>query len=366
MGNIIDNAAGSWLALVLTAATGAAGGCLILFLILVRSPEKIEIWVSLLWRAAARFELLFRGAHRRYVKHDLQGRLTAFAKAINAEVPQIDASSVRVDWIDPKSDRTSFLEQGKVVIRLRRDDRNERNFVHGAYWFVSASLLPRVKRYISQSQRKSLDLYVTSKLIEREKTSVRALFLDEYLHREAGDPTTAISQLINTYAIIDRSGFFYPVLLQELAFVGDKVFGNLRDAKIITEINALISHLERTAQRVIGNEVDLEFCGEYCRYGIVIVGKSIKLAAHGSSPYANYICNTLVPLRAETLYLIGHADNAKYFDEVCDQIADHFEVFRRRELEVTLYRSDGSNIRVRNVMITLRSPHASIIQASYS
>src|SRR5438552_333653 len=163
---------------ILKYALPRAGPVVLLLLALLFFPEKIEAWSALLWKLLNRFGRLFKGAHRRYVKHDLQGRVNDFVKSLRREVPAIGATKLRLEWVDPSVPRKSFIENETVVLRLRRNDPADQNFVHGAYLFVSGMLLRRPKRYLSPSQRDAIDLFVCSKLLEREKPAVVEAFLD--------------------------------------------------------------------------------------------------------------------------------------------------------------------------------------------
>ena len=117
----------------------------------------------------------------------------------------------------------------------------------------------KVKRYVSPSQRQAIDLYVTTRLLEREKPGVVVYFLDEYLHKNLDDPATKTAQYYDRLAKIDRGGLFYPIFLQELDFLGNKVFGKRQDDKIVAEVNSLVDFLEPIATRPIGQDTRFKF-----------------------------------------------------------------------------------------------------------
>lgn len=335
----------------------------VMLLLLLLNPEKIEKWSALLWHLLNGFGTLFKGAHKQYVKHDLQGRVNEFAKGLSGDAPFLAGSRVQIEWMDSEVTKRSFLHEGKVILRLRRDDPEDINFVHGAYMFVSTSLVAKVKRYISPSQRQAVDLYVTTKLLEREKESVRGLFLDQYLHPKTEEPDAKIGSYFDVFAKIDRGGFFYPVLLQELDFLGDKVFGKRRDDKIIAEVNSLIEFLEPIAGRKVGDEGDLTFEQDYCRFGIVIVGKPLKLALSGADIYINYIKSRLIPQKIETVYIRGRWENKHVLDTICEEFADSYEKFRTRRFKMVL-RYSGELIERDQYLVVLRMKGTTIFQPS--
>ncbi len=337
---------------ILGALTAASGlGALFVFLLL--NPEKIEKWSALVWRGLAAFKTVFRGAHKQYIKHDLQGRINEFAKGLQGEAPYLSETRVQVEWIDADVTRKSFLEDGKVILRLRRDDREEMNFVHGGYMFVSTSLLAKTKRYISPSQSQAIDLYVTTKLFEKEKAAVVGVFLEEYLHTQVGETGSKLANYYDSMAKLDKSGLFYPVLLQELDFLGAKVFGRRQDDKIISEVNSLIEFLAPIASRKIGDEGDLDFERDYCCFAIMIVGKPGRLAEAGAQPYITFVKTQLAPRNIETIYVLGRQENRAVLDLVSSGLETSYERLRSRRSKVTL-RYDDQEVERDQYLIVLR------------
>src|SRR5690606_35469806 len=105
------------------------------------------------------------------VTHDLQGRVNEFVRKLRREVPGLENAKLRVEWVDEPLTRKAFLDRGEMILRLRRDDPHDSNFIHGSYLFVSQMLLNQAKRYVSPSQREALDLFVCSRLLQGENKS---------------------------------------------------------------------------------------------------------------------------------------------------------------------------------------------------
>ena len=144
-------------------------GPLVFILFLVLIPEKIEKWSALLWKFLGKLGNIFSFAHKRYVRHDLQGRVNDFCRRLRRLAPYISDEKLQIEWVEPSATRESIIADGMIVLRLRKDDPQDHNFVHGAFIFVSGMLLRKVKRYISMSQKQAIDLVVCSKLIQEEK-----------------------------------------------------------------------------------------------------------------------------------------------------------------------------------------------------
>jgi hypothetical protein len=159
------------------------------------------------------------------VKHDLQSRINTFVKRNLTGVPGMVGNRVEIEFVDDTDiTRESFLRGDAVILRMRRDDPEDHNFVRGAYQFVSTSLLYKAKRYISPSQRDAIDLFVTHQLLRKEKPHVIGYFTETYLH-EMLDQDPRKMGYFDSFAIIHERGQFYTIFLQELDFLGTKVFG---------------------------------------------------------------------------------------------------------------------------------------------
>jgi hypothetical protein len=337
------------------------GGGLLLAIVIAllpNAPAAIENWAALVWKVIYK---IFRVGHRRYVKLDLESKVNDFVQRLAKEVPAVGDTRCSIEWVGPNLDRAAFLREGKVVVRLRKDDRREDNFIHGAHMYVATSLLHGVKRYLSQSQRESIDLFVTLKLLEREKVHLREIFLDEYVHPRASK-SEKLGPLLEVSEEIDRSGLYFPLLLQELHFLGNKVFGHPQSAVIIGEVSDLYEYLGDRAIRKTSDEAEEKyFARNYCKMAIVIVGKSAKIAGGGGT-WTRYIQRELVPAGIESVYLVGAVYNADVIREVAASLAASYETYRECQEESILRDSQGSEFRAMTHLLVLRKHGAVAIQ----
>ncbi|MDP2207787.1 MAG: hypothetical protein Q8K98_03300 [Bacteroidota bacterium] len=333
------------------------GGATILgaiILLLFLNPEKFEKWVALLWKLSDKIGVLVKVAHKQYVKHDLQSSVNSYLKRRTKDMPGLEAKGVRVEWVDAKINKQSFLEGNNVIVRLRRQDSNDQNFVRAACLFVSTSLLYKVKRYLSPSQAEATDLFVSMKLIEEEKPQIVDVFLEEYLHKSVTPKDSKIGKYFDKYSVMQKGGYFFPVYLQELHFLGQKMFGNRQDSTIHTEVDSLINYLEKLAQRKIGDtSMPLDFVKEYCRFGLVIVGKPSKLIV-SIDPYVNFIKKGIASSNIETLYVLGLADNEEKIKQICEEVLESFDVLCERKFQKVLRYTDHSIERL-HYLAVLRS-----------
>lgn len=65
---------------LLVGVLSSGGVALFLAVLLVMNPEKVERWAALLNKGLSKLGWIFKSAHKRYVKHDLQARINSFTK----------------------------------------------------------------------------------------------------------------------------------------------------------------------------------------------------------------------------------------------------------------------------------------------
>lgn len=312
---------------------------------ILNNPEKVEKWLALLWKVLLKLNIAARFAHKKYTLHDFQGRVNQFVKHHSKEMPGFQVKQVKLDWIERDIKREAFLEADRVVVRVRRNDLHHENFVKAVYLFVSTSLLYRAKRYISPPQGRAIDLFVSAEIFREQKPEIVDHFLEQYLHPQIDDGSEKVTTYFEQFDILSKAGLFFPVFLQEMDHLGQKVFGNRRSQDIVTEVQGLIDFLETLALRRVGDEqVDLNFVQHYCRFAIVIVGKQAKIT-QSVTPYVNFVREGLHNYNLDTVYLIGRLENEERIKLICKELADIYDlVATKRVAKVLLYGEERRKI----------------------
>jgi len=335
----------------------------VLLIILLFFPEKIEKWSALLWKLLSLTGRICGFAKKRYIKHDLQGRVNDFVRRLRKASPGCFNDKLELEWVDSDIKRAAFLADGRVVLRLRSNDPHDHNFVHGSYLYISKCLLRKTKQYLSSPQKVAIDLFASSKLIKEEKPAVIEYFLNEYLHPLTSDPVSKQAKLIDDFAVIDRAGYFFPLFIQELEYIGDKVFGRKRDQMIVNEVYNLIDFLKPLSERRIGDETDLDFNGNYCKFAIVIVGKPAKLLI-SIEPYVYFINRKIIPTKVDTIYIVGRKENKSKLDQLCSEFSEKYECVRNLTTETSIRFNDHTELALQYVVVLRRKGSELIVPSN--
>lgn len=329
---------------------GLLAGIIIYWLLF---PEKAEKVSSQLYRISRKF---WKGAERKYITHDIQSHVNDYVNGfLSQKIKNFMPLNVKVDWIDENQTEESFISNNKLVIRMRSSDNQNKNLVNASMVFISQNLLHKAKHYISGRQKRSIDLFVANKLFETQREDIVKQFIEDFLLEETDDKK--IAELFDKYDSIDVAGIFFPVFLEEMGFLGEKVFANKKDVVIVQEVGGLIDFLKKHSDRIVGSDNNQPiFQGKYCRFGIVIVGRSLKMEKEGQRPYINHI-KTLCENNAETIYLIAAEKNEDFVREISTSsllTKENFDVYNEIKYRATIHKQDGTDLPVNNYLLVLR------------
>lgn len=332
---------------------GITPGLIILFLVyLLFYPEKFEKLSSIIWKY---LRLVYKGAEKKYITHDIQSRVNDYiSSSLSKELVGFSPVKLKVEWVDEDQSEEEFISKGKIVLRMRKSDNQNKNFVNASMVFVAQNLLRKAKCYISARQKESIDLFACKKIFEKEKHEILDQFVQDFLLVKNDDKK--IANYFERYDFIDKAGLFFPVFVQEMTFLGEKVFAKKRESAIIKEVNELIEFLLKYSQRKIGEENNsLEFTGSYCRFAIIIIGRSRKIISEGKDPYVNRL-KKLADCGAESLYLIGNYKNEQFIHNIIESMTNSkFFMFNSKKYKAVLNYEDGSSRDVKNYLVVLRS-----------
>lgn len=323
------------------------------------NPEKSEKWLSITfgWLTKA-----FNVGEKQYAALDVQGRVNEFVKDLRVKSPHVADVGVKIAWVESAEKESPLRDEGRLVIRMRRHEDQDRNFVQASMVFIATEFLSKTKKYLSKSQAESLDLFFAKELFEREKPHIADKFFDEYFAPAVDN--AKVADLLERYGMVERVGLFFPVLVQELEHLGQKVYFKPKKEAIIGEVNRFIGFLEDYANRTVGDTTTpTNFGGAYLRCGIVIIAKRYKREVIGDiEPYLKYV-DTLLERKIETVYLIGSAeeDNVQFVENITAEACSRFGVELSCEpttVEADIRRGNGERYHTQNHIVALRSRDA--------
>lgn len=319
--------------------------------------EEIQKYSVFFWKIV---RIFWKKAEKKIVSNDIEGRVNKFTKSLKKEIPNFEPIGVQIQWVEEGESPSEFFSDGRLIIRMREHRNQNKNFVYGSMVFISKCVLTKAKRYVSKTQKESLDLFIGKKLFEKEKPQVIDQFFEDFFSPKMD--IEKVAELVEKYNVIDKAALFFPVLVQELTFLGEKVFWKRRDDIIITEVNRLVDYLEDYANREVGKEeLPKYFDGVYCRCSIVIISKYFRRELRDIDLYTNHI-DSLTSQAIENVYIIGPAskDNIQFITSVVRNIEQRglLETYTEPRVYKAEIKSGGKRRVVDDYILLLRNPNA--------
>jgi len=330
--------------------------CIVIVIYLFLHPEKAMKWAGII---AWLISFVWRKAEYVSIKMELQSKINSFVGSLESNTT-IQFPRVSIKW-EARGDSELVWEEDEVIIVMRDRKHKTKNFVHAAYFFTSEILLRKSKRHLSKTQKISLDLFATKKILEQESRAATEQFMADYFSPKI-EEIDRIREFIGKYLKIDKKGVFFPVLIQELISLGNKVFLSKPTTEVIEEVNMLIDFLERFSQREDGDKrTPEEFIGRYSRCAIKIVASKSVRERGDTTGHRQRIAEA-IRKGFENIYLIGNSDhnNKEFMRRVAKGTIQEFEYIQQvRDFEfMGQTKREGIIRNVPTFLVHLHNPNA--------
>ena len=330
--------------------------CFVFFIYFLKNPNQWLIFASKLYIF---FSIFKKSLSKKVVSLDIEGRVNSFTDILKNEIPNNEFPKIKIEWIGEEEKLDSFIQKGKLVIRMHQHYNQNKNIVSASMIFISNSILRKTKIYLAKYQKESVDLFIGKKLFEKIKPSIlEDQFFEDFLIKEMND--SRINELIKKYNLIDKFGLFYPVLIQELNFLGIKCFENFASNKqiIINEANLLINFLFEFSNRIEGETTRNIFEGKFCRCSVTIISTIEARELNQKQKYVNYL-EKLISKKIENIYILGpgNTDNKKFIDAICEIIIKkyNYEKFLNKIFKGEILLKTNIKKIVETYLVVLRS-----------
>lgn len=336
---------------------GSGTTLLVILYLFLKYPDSVQKYLSsVVWLIT----YFWKRADYIAIKQEVQGKINSFVDDLHLNTTATNFTKVKIVWANENDrERINFEDYETIIVMRDRKSRNK-NFIHAAYFYTSKVLLNRSKKYLSPSQKKSLDLFATKRLLDTQSKAAIEEFMNNYFIPSIENED--VKDYIKQYQNIEEVGLFFPVLIQELTYLGNKALlsdGNDKD-KAIKEVKSLISFLKDFSEREVGDDnVRDTFIGELTRCSIKIVASRQSREKNNILPQKERICRT-ANAGCENIYLIGSAqkENKKFMNSVVVAVlGDGKNLQKEKELDfkgrITIR---GEKIPTKTYFIHLHNP----------
>jgi len=309
---------------------------LFLFFLWVKYPDNVKIVLSQIWCALSFIFKKWAGRH--YVKSHLEATLGKKIEKINKEVQGLDADKIKIVLVQ-NATRETFIKERTLVIRLQHKENHYENLVNVAVIYAENFLYSKLELHLNNDQRTSINLYTAKSLLkDRGEAALQFLHKNYYL------PVAKNNETIQTYfeklEKIDNRGLFYNVFVQEMVFLGNKVYFKKKPEGIDNEVKEFVDFLENFAQRERG-EVSIKktFPGTNIKMAFILVALKEKRELGMLDNYVRY-AEDLLSQGMESIYALGWAKNVSFVGEVATAIKK--QITNLAEINRIFYKSKST------------------------
>ena len=268
---------------------------------LYKNPDQFQKWAGMIAWAVTWF---YEKADYFAIQNEFEGRMNGFVSDLETNsVTQLPRARIK---FAASGEKEEFIWEERSAILIMRDRKHRtRNFVHAAYFYTTEILLRKSKLHLSKKQKESLDLFTTKKILDRTYAAAVEQFMIDYFspHVEKNED---VRTSIAAYDEIFKKGLYFSILIQELTYLGHKVFLKKPTGEVVSEIDALVNFLQNYAKREDHDYRTPDiFIGKYMRCAIRIVAARETRERGDTEGHKTNLCRTFRD-GFENIYIIGN------------------------------------------------------------
>lgn len=219
---------------------------------------------------------LLRKFQREAVRSCIQGRVNIVVNSLEGEMPAGSIKPLEIIYVN-SSQREAFIREGKVFVRIRPVEDQDRNFINVIQLYLGQVLLPNSRKLLSEEQEKSVIYLTAYKLLKTRGTVAEKLHDDYYL------PDVKRSGKIKVYfekgREVDERGLFFSVVLR-IVEEGAKAM-RFERGDLKKEFDCVLEHICNFVKELkkIGGEKDNDFWrygGDGVSFSLLLVADPLK------------------------------------------------------------------------------------------
>lgn len=248
--------------------------------ILVKNPDKIERWGSILFKVGA---YISKKSEKQYMATNIQASIKDGVKKLGAD-GNVLSYGLEIKWIEEETAEVD-LKGNNVIVMMKHFKSQSRNLAKVISLYVPKALLPISRKYINPNLVIGLDYTISRNLLENNPPAL-TYFIDE----EKEKITCDVREILNLIGPINSSGRLSRILISE--YQGLSGLHPMESNEDIWKetINLLkIIHAFDTAEPGVESDGGGMLSGEYIKMTMVPVGNIETLYSHGILKHLKFI-----------------------------------------------------------------------------
>lgn len=291
----------------------------VLFVVKPEWANRISILVLSIFKP-------FKWARKETVLRSFEFNLKRKTEQLNKEFgTEIFSHGIKVKWADSNTTRESFIQNGKVVVKLDYHEDRHRTFALATMGYVHRGLLPVARQYIPEVILESASLLITRRLLSEYNVESLNFFVSDILaplFKEKPD----VKEKYNHLVALENRAMFAQIFIPEIYRLGNMLYPNPIDSKLITsEVELFINFLYTIATKEQNQDVPLNLKSKLFSIRIVLVARYEVISEHGLSPYRKRIVEGISE-GYRHIYVLAFGSNERRLRKIIESFVDNTKV----------------------------------------
>jgi hypothetical protein len=295
------------LILILTSGFTAA---FLLFLYLLKNPEKVEKWGSILYKIGA---YVSEKSEKRYMATNIQYTINEARKELGLGGDVI-SYGLNVKWTEENSVEID-LKENNVIVMLKPFGSQSKNLANVISLYIPNTLLPKARKYVDDYLMKGIDYIFGKNFLIKNPTA-----LDYYVDNESKNHTAKIKEYINKIDKLNESGKLSRILVQEFKNFNTLYPQDPSEFQKEDSIN-LFNTIYQFEILDPGESIDGAgiHISENFKMAVVPVGRSQTLIDSGIEKHLIFILEH-IPKGIKNFYIVGAGVNIRYAKSLTERV----------------------------------------------
>ncbi len=272
---------------------------------IIKDPNKVDKYIALVTRPVF---LITNWWSKKYIGAEVSYQVTEFFnRHIIRNIANHPNVKIEINWV--LDDKDPILkEDNTLIVCLKRDKDQTRNILKAAETTIPIITYSNLRLNIKKYVAKSIDLVslrnLAKKLGNHGRYAYKKYFLDPNLVEDERIP-----ELYQKLVEIDNRGYFVPIFLNELEYIGDGLFAEGDTNDYSDEIVGFMEYLIQIARIEVGDEVkQWSYFSKLFNAGIILLANNERMIKKGVKPYLDRITKGLKQGH-ESIYILSEENS---------------------------------------------------------
>lgn len=270
-----------WINQIIALLTGSGITLLALLTLLAINPDRIDKWISNLYRLGAFFS---KRSELRYMATNIQNSIEDKRKKLGADNSVI-SYDLEINWTKEESAEVDLIEN-RVIVMMMPFKSQQKNLARVIALYIPRALLPESRRYVNPNLMKGIDYTISKNLLEDNPIAF-AYYIEDEVDRITDD----VVHMLELIEPLNSIGRLSRVVITEYKSLSG-FHPSEPNEKILKETVDFIQQMYNFETAKPGQDEEETsgiFLGEYIKMALVPVGDLDKLRASGTDKHLEFV-----------------------------------------------------------------------------